>query len=116
MWYDVALMCYISACVFIAKGRNMPTTTIRLPEDLKDRIAHAAERAGTTSHAFILEAIAERVDDEERRNDFHETAERRYAEIVASGKTIPWSEMQTYLKNRLAGRKTSRPRARKLAR
>ena len=94
----------------------MPTTTIRLPKDLKDRIAHAAERAGTTAHAFIIDAIAERVDEEERRNDFHDTAERRYAEIVTSGMTIPWSEMRTYLENRLAGRKTSRPKSRKLAR
>ena len=94
----------------------MPTTTIRLPKDLKDRIAHAAERVGTTSHAFILDAIAERVDEEERRNNFHDTAEQRYAEIVASGMTVAWSEMRTYLENRLAGRKTSRPKARKLAR
>ena len=93
----------------------MSTTTIRLPEDLKDRIAQAAERAGTTPHAFILEAIAERVDEVERRNDFHDTAERRYAEIVVSGKTIPWSEMRTYLEDRLAGKKTTRPKGRKLA-
>ncbi|MCP4873956.1 MAG: ribbon-helix-helix protein, CopG family [Gammaproteobacteria bacterium] len=94
----------------------MPTTTIRLPEDLKDRIAHVAKRAGTTSHAFILNAIAERVEEEERRNDFHETAERRYAEIASSGMTIPWGEMQTYLKNQLAGRKKAVPKARKLTR
>ena len=94
----------------------MPTTTIRLPQDLKDLIAHATERTGTTSHAFILDAIAERVDEEERRNNFHETAEQRYADIVASGKTIPWSEMQTYLKSRLAGNKTARPKARKRVR
>ena len=91
-------------------------TTIRLPEDLKDRIAHAADRAGMTSHAFILDAIVDRVDEEDRRNDFHDPAERRYAEIAASGMTVPWSEMRTYLENRLAGRKTSRPKARKLAR
>ena len=94
----------------------MSTTTIRLPEDLKERVAQAAERAGTTSHAFILEAIAERVDDAERRNDFHDTAERRYADIVTSGKTIPWSEMRAYLEDRLAGKKPTRPVARKLAR
>lgn len=94
----------------------MPTTTIRLPENLKDRVAHAAERAGTTSHAFILDAIAERVDDEERRNDFYDTAERRYAEIVASGKTIPWSEMRRYLEDRVTDKETARPTARKLAR
>ncbi len=94
----------------------MATTTIRLPENLKDRVARAAERAGTTSHALILDAIAERVDEEEHRNDFRDTAERRYAEIVASGKTIPWSEMRTYLEDRLAGKKTARPAPRKLAR
>ena len=94
----------------------MPTTTIRLPENLKERIAHAAERAGTTSHAFILDAIAERVDEEERRSDFHDTAERRFAEIASSGMTIRWSEMRTYLENRLAGKKTSRPKPRKLVR
>ena len=94
----------------------MPTTTIRLPEDLKERIAQAAQRAGTTSHAFILEAIAERVNEAELRNDFHDTAEQRYTEVVTSGKTIPWSEMRTYLEDRRAGKKTTRPVARKLAR
>lgn len=94
----------------------MPTTTIRLPEELKDRVAHAAKRAGMTSHAFILDAIAQRVKQEEQRNDFLDTAERRYAEIVATGKTIPWEVMRTYLENRLTGKKTARPTPRKLAR
>ena len=94
----------------------MPTTTIRLPDDMKDRVARAAERAGMTSHALILDAIAERVDAEERRNEFQDTAEKRYAEIVASGETIPWSEMRTYLEDRLSGKKPIRPGSRKLAR
>ena len=94
----------------------MSTTTIRLPEDLKERVARAAKRAGTTSHALILDAIAERVDAEERRNDFHDTAEQRYAEIVASGETIPWAEMCAYLEDRVAGKKRVRPAARKLVR
>ena len=93
----------------------MSTTTIRLPEDLKDRIAQAAKRTGTSSHAFILEAIAERVNAVELRNDFYDIAEQRYAEIVASGKTVPWSEMRSYLEKRLAGKKAARPKARKLS-
>ncbi len=60
--------------------------------------------------------IAERAEEAERRTEFHDTAERRYVEIVAWGKTIPWSEMRTYLEERLAGKKTTRPVARKLAR
>ena len=94
----------------------MSTTTIRLPEDLKARVAAAAERAGTTSHSFILEAIAEKADQEERRADFNDIAEKRYAGIIASGKTIPWNEMRSYLEARLAGKKMKRPVARKLTR
>ncbi len=94
----------------------MSTTTIRLPKDLKERLARAAERAGTTPHGFILEAIAEKTDLEERRSDFLDTAEQRYADIVTSGKTVPWSEMRRYLERRLAGSRASRPKARPLAR
>lgn len=94
----------------------MSTTTIRLPEDLKARVAAAAERAGTTSHSFILEAISEKADQEERRGDFNDLAEKRYAHIIASGKTIPWHEMRSYLEDRLSGKAVTRPVAKKLAR
>ncbi len=94
----------------------MSTTTIRLPEALKARIAAAAKRAGTTSHSFILQAIADKADQEERLADFNQLAEERYARIVASAKTIPWNEMRGYLADRLAGKKAKRPAARKLAR
>jgi predicted transcriptional regulator len=94
----------------------MSTTTIRLPEDLKARIARAAKRAGSTAHSFILEAIAEKTELEERRGEFQDTAEQRYAGILASGKTVPWSEMRRYLERRLTGNKLARPKPRTLAR
>jgi predicted transcriptional regulator len=94
----------------------MSTTTIRLPKDLKARVAAAAERAGTSSHSFILEAIAEKTAQEERRTDFDEVAEKRYARIVASGKTIPWHEMRKYLEDRLTGTPATRPSPKRLAR
>jgi predicted transcriptional regulator len=94
----------------------MSTTTIRLPEELKERVNRVAQRAGTTAHAFILDAIAEGVEDAERRDEFHATAEQRYAQIVASGKTLPWQAMRAYLEERIAGSQPPRPKARKLAR
>jgi predicted transcriptional regulator len=94
----------------------MPTTTIRLPEDLKTRVASAAKHAGITTHAFILEAIAERTAQEERRTEFDAEAEARYARIVASGKTISWNEMRHYLEARIAGKAVKRPSARRLSR
>ena len=94
----------------------MTTTTIRLPEDLKARVAAAAKRAGTTAHGFILEAIAEKTRQAELRADFDAVAEQRYVEIVSTGKTIPWTEMRKYLEARVAGKSAKRPEARKLTR
>lgn len=94
----------------------MSTTTIRLPEDLKARVAAAAKRSGITTHGFILDAIAEKTKQEDLRSDFNAVAEDRYARIVASGKTIPWQEMRGYLEERLVGTVVKRPAARKLAR
>jgi predicted transcriptional regulator len=102
-----------------ASGPTMSTTTIRIPEDLKARVAAAAERAGKTSHSFILEAIAEKAEQAERRADFHAEAEKRYARLVATGKTIPWEKMREYLEGKITGKVTGkaavRPAAKKRA-
>lgn len=94
----------------------MSTTTIRLSEDLKARIAAVAARSGTTAHGFILEAIAEKTLQAEQRADLDAVAEQRYAELSASGETIPWDEMRAYLEARASGLSTEPPRARKLTR
>lgn len=95
----------------------MSTTTIRLSDALKARVAAAAEQSGMTTHGFILEAISEKAEAAERRSDLLRVAEERYAEIVASGRTIPWSEMRGYLEKRAGGgANVRRPRARKIAR
>lgn len=94
----------------------MSTTTIRLPADLKARVAAAAKRAGTSTHGFILEAIAEKTAQEGRRADFDAVAEKRYARIASSGMSVSWQEMRGYLEDRLVGKKVKRPAPRKLAR
>jgi uncharacterized protein (DUF1778 family) len=93
----------------------MSTTTIRLPEALKARIAKAAEAAGTTSHNFILEAIAEKAEQAERRADFHALADQRYAQFLDSGESIPWEDARAWLRERIAGKRVKRPAARKQA-
>ena len=94
----------------------MSTTTIRLSEELKARVAAAAERAGTTPHSFILEAIAEKTEQAERRSEFQAVAGKRYADLAASGKSITWEKMRAYLEGRMPGRATARPAGKKLAR
>ncbi len=94
----------------------MSTTTIRLPVQLKARVADAARRSGTTPHGFILAAIAEKTDADERRAEFEQLAEARYQGIVASDRAIPWGEMRDYMRSRAAGQRAKRPVARKLSR
>ena len=94
----------------------MSTTTIRIPEALKTRVARAAEQTGTSAHNFILEAIAEKAEAHERYADFHETAMRRYAEMLSSGKAVPWQDMRQYLLQLAAGKPARRPTAKKLPR
>jgi predicted transcriptional regulator len=89
------------------------TTTIRLPADLKARIVSAAERAGKTTHSFILEAIAEKAELEEQRADFDAEADARFAKIAATGEAIPWTEMRQYLEDRVAGKQHAGPVAKK---
>lgn len=93
----------------------MSTTTIRLPEELKVRVARAAEAAGTTAHGFILEAIAEKAEQAEQHADFHAQAEERWAEFLETGESIPWEEVRLYLTDRARGKTPPPPLARKFA-
>jgi len=94
----------------------MSTTTIRIEDDLKARVAAAAERAGKTAHAFILDAIAQTVEQVELDDDFHRVADERWAKVLATGKTVPWDEAKAYLEARSRGERPRKPSARKLRR
>jgi len=94
----------------------MSTTTIRLEEDLKARVAAAAERAGKTAHAFILDAIAQTVEQTELDEAFHQIADKRWSKLLTTGKTVAWDDAKSYLEARALGKRPRKPAARKLAR
>jgi predicted DNA-binding protein len=98
-----------------AEHTTRPTTTVRLPDDLNKRLADVAERAGTTSHALILQAISDRVEADEARNRLYDEADRRYAVIAETVQTVPWSEMRRFLKRRVADETTELSTARTLS-
>jgi len=94
----------------------MSTTTIRLPQELKARLARIAKAKGASPHSMILDAIEESVEAEERRQDFYATANQRYAEILANDQTIPWETLKVYLRARAEGKAVKKPQPRKLSR
>jgi len=88
------------------------TTTIRLEDDLKARVAAAAGRAGKSPHAFILDAIAQTVEQAELNEAFHRLAEARWDELTTTGATVPWDDAKTWLQARTRGEQAPRPIAR----
>ena len=91
----------------------MPTTTIRIEDDLRARVAFAAERAGKSPHAFIVEAIARQVEQAEAEEELHQVAQKRWASLLETGKSVSWADLKEYVTARAAGKAAARPRARK---
>jgi len=89
----------------------MATTTIRLEDDLKARVALLAQREGKTAHAFMVEAIARTVERAERDDAFHDLADARWAAMEES---VPWEEAKAWLEARSRGEAAPRPAARKI--
>ena len=92
----------------------MSTTTVRIEDDLKVRIAAAAQRVGKTAHAFILDAIAQNVEQVELDEEFQRVADERWAKVLATGKTVPWDNAKAYLEARARGERARKPVARRL--
>ena len=85
------------------------TTSIRLEADMKARVAAAADRAGTTVHAFIRDAIAQRVDQAEQEDEFHRLADARWVNILATSETVGWDATRTWLAARSRGEHPAKP-------
>lgn len=94
----------------------MTTTTIRIEDELKARVAAVASRAGKSAHAFILDAIAETVERVEQDDALHRLADDRWADILATGETVKWEDTKAWLELRSRGEKPPRPAAQALQR
>ena len=89
----------------------MSTTTIRLEDELKSRLNAAAAQVGKTAHAFILDAVAQKVEQVEQDNAFHALADERWLRIRTGGKTVAWDDAKAYLAARTSGERPRQPAA-----
>ena len=86
------------------------TTTIKLPADLKQRIAPLAEAAGKTAHAWMVEALERQAALAEAREAFLRDAGASAADIDAGGALYAAEDVAAYLLSRAAGKAAARPR------
>lgn len=89
------------------------STTLKLPPELKDRVAEAAQAAGQSPHAFMVDAIEAQTRLAERRRQFVDSALQAEREVAESGWIYDGDEVLTYLQARISGQPVRRPRRRK---
>lgn len=90
------------------------STTLKLPDDLKQRISRVAEATGQSPHAFMVEAIAAQTGLAERRRQFIASALEAEHEVARYGIVHDGDEVLSYLQARLTGQPARRPRRRKV--
>ena len=89
----------------------MSTTSLKLPDDVKQLVVAAAKSQGVTAHAFMVNAIRAAAVAAERRAMFVADAAASKAETLKSGKGYSAAEVHSYLRDRAVGNVTSKPKA-----
>lgn len=89
----------------------MSTTSLKLPEALKNRVVSVAKAKGTSPHAFMLDAVERMTLAAERRAAFADEALAARNDMLLSGMGYPASDVHAYLEGRLQGEDVSRPTA-----
>lgn len=90
------------------------STTLKLPEKLKRRITTLARAAGKTPQAFMVDALETQAALAERRREFVVSAIASEKEVAPSSLVYDADEVFSYMKAKLDGRRTRRPKPVKL--
>ena len=90
------------------------TTTLKLPEQLKARITPLAEAAGKSPHAWMIEALEERVVQSEAYAAFVAEALEAEKQMLESGEAFDADDVFAYLRDKVAGRPVKHPKPIKL--
>ncbi len=86
------------------------TTTLKLSENLKARIAFAAQVLGKSPHAFMVEALETQARLAEVRESFINDAIASAAEVDAGGALYAMEDVGAYILARTTGKTAKRPK------
>ena len=95
----------------------MPSpTTLKLPDELRSRLAAQAQAEGKTPHAYMVEALKEKADRMDRRQEYLAADEATFREYERTGIAYAMEDVEQYILGITAGRKVRRPRPIKASR
>ena len=86
------------------------TTSLKLPEELKEKVNELANGVAQTPHAYMVAAIAEKVERDERRREFLESGVEAATRFKQTGVVFTHEDVMRYARDRAAGRKGRKPK------
>jgi conjugal transfer/entry exclusion protein len=89
----------------------MSTTSLKLPDDVKQLAIAAAKHQGISTHAFMVDAIRAVATAADRRAVFVAEALAARTDFLRTGKGYDASEVHNYIRARAQGKKAARPKA-----
>ena len=89
----------------------MSTTTLKLPDELKARIAALSEHAGQSPHGWMVRALEAQAELAERRRAFIDEGRQAAEEIDAGGPLYAMEDVSAWIRARASGAPLPRPRA-----
>lgn len=86
------------------------TTTLKLPPELKSRLAALAKRSGRSAHSLMLEAIERHTTREERMREFVKEALAADRAMERGGEMYAAADVHAWLERLASGKKAARPK------
>ena len=93
-----------------SKVTDMSTTSLKLPNELKQRAISAAHRQGVSPHAFMVNAIEQAAMGAELRVKFLSDAQAARKHMLDTGKGYDADGVHAFIQARIAGKKSTKPK------
>ena len=90
------------------------TTSLKLPDALKDTIAKVAAFEGKTAHALMVDTLQSAMEDALVRQQFYADGEASYQDTLRSNVVYSGADVKDYVLARVKGDKPGRPQAQPL--
>ena len=85
-------------------------TTLKVPDELRARLAAQAEAEGKSAHAYMLDALKEKADRADRRDEYLTAGAAALHEYERTGIAYAMEAVERYILGIAAGKKARRPK------
>ena len=86
------------------------TTSLKLSEELKEKIGELASRVEQTPHAYMVQAIEQKVARDQKRQDFLDAAQKSRDHFKRTGISYRAEDVHEYVLKLARGQKARKPK------